>query len=50
MNYEITLLHSRKFSHLKILESLVINMRSSDIRNLPGICLMVAGVHYICYA
>jgi len=35
---------------LHILESVIINRRSFGIRNLPGICLMVAGVHYIRYA
>ena len=52
MNHEINCLPSSmqgKSHPSNILECLLINMRSCGIRNLPGICLMLAGVHYFRY-
>jgi len=53
MNHQINCLPyslQEKSHPSNILESLVIKLRSCSIRNLPGICLMVAGVHFVCYA
>ena len=53
MNHQINCLTSslqEKKHPSNILDSMVINMRSCNIRKLPGICLMIEGLHYFLYA
>ena len=49
INYSASCLQEKSHPS-NILESLVINIISWGIRNLPGICLIVEGVHYFLYA